>query len=105
MKGSHSLPDLCHYSIYLHPISRFITSFPKNTKDEDGQDMKCKPVSPLTPDTPEDNNYIQSMYNSLQMPRSGAKNGLMTYKKLGIPSSHIFNINIYHIQYTIHIKA
>eukprot|EP01084_Bolivina_argentea_P286882 492200_1 len=80
MNGSYSLPDLCHYSIYLHPISRFITSFPKNTKN----DSKNNGKEEQNNDNINENYIQQSMYNSLQMPRSGEKNGLMSYKKLGI---------------------
>eukprot|EP01084_Bolivina_argentea_P147077 257374_1 len=77
MKGSYSLPDLCHYSIYLHPISRFITSFPNTKKSESKTDPQSHQKT--------NQNYISSMmYNSLQMPRSGEKMGLTTYKKLGI---------------------
>ena len=78
MKGSYSLPDLCHYAIYLHPVSRFITSFPK-LKDKESTDRNQN--TSLNKDNAP---HLSSMYNSLQMPRSGAKDGVMSYKKLGI---------------------
>lgn len=83
MNGSYSLPDLSHDSIFLHPQSRFITRF-NPFLDVNNISNKHSSSTNNNNSHSNANNSLLSSYSSLQIPQSGAKDGMLTYKKLGV---------------------